>query len=432
MDSVKVGLLGFGTIGGGVADILLNKVDQIAEATGKRIELVKICDKNLTADRGVAVPEGVLTDDMSKIMDDPEIKIVIELIGGIEPARTFVLRALQAGKDVVTANKALIANCGSELFEKARELGRTIAFEAAVCGGIPVLSSIQTSLQANTIRSIQAIVNGTCNFILSKMEADGSAYADVLKEAQARGYAEADPTLDVNGSDSTQKLAILAQLAFGASVDWKKISRVGVDVVDAIDVKFAKELGRRIRLLAIAERAEEGLVLKVSPTLIPENSALAQVTDAVNGIEIVGDFVDSVFYKGWGAGRRPTASAVCSDVIDTALGRTRITFDALKLWSPQRKGVDVMDPKKIPTRAYLRMDVEDKPGVMAKVAAALAGRNISIESMLQPTKVDPNDKYTSLIILTHETVAEALERAVADLDSADFVRGKTVLLAVRD
>ncbi|MBQ3822304.1 MAG: homoserine dehydrogenase, partial [Thermoguttaceae bacterium] len=200
MDSVKVGLLGFGTIGGGVADILINKADQIAAATGKRIELVKICDKDLTSDRGVAVPDGVLTDDLSQIMDNPEISIVVELIGGIEPARSFVLRALQSGKDIVTANKALIANCGPELFDKARELGRTIAFEASVCGGIPLLSSIQTSLQANTINSIKAIVNGTCNFILSKMEEDGSAYADVLKEAQKRGYAEADPTLDVNGS----------------------------------------------------------------------------------------------------------------------------------------------------------------------------------------------------------------------------------------
>ena len=432
MDSVKVGLLGFGTIGGGVADILINKADQIAAATGKRIELVKICDKDLTSDRGVAVPDGVLTDDLSQIMDNPEISIVVELIGGIEPARSFVLRALQSGKDIVTANKALIANCGPELFDKARELGRTIAFEASVCGGIPLLSSIQTSLQANTINSIKAIVNGTCNFILSKMEEDGSAYADVLKEAQKRGYAEADPTLDVNGSDSTQKLAILAQLAFGAKVDWKQISRVGVDVVDAVDVKFAKELGRRIRLLAIAERSSEGLVLQVCPTLIPETSALARVTDAVNGAEVVGDFVDSVFYQGWGAGRRPTASAVCSDVIDTALGRTRITFDSLRLWSAERPGVDVMDAKKICGRAYLRMTIEDRVGVMAQVAAALAAHSISIESMLQPTKASSSDDCTSLIILTHEASSEALDAAVAELDSKSFVRGKTIRLAVRD
>ncbi|MBR4750876.1 MAG: homoserine dehydrogenase [Thermoguttaceae bacterium] len=432
MDSVKVGLLGFGTIGGGVAEILLGKSEQIARATGKKIELVKICDKDLTSDRGVSIPDGILTDNLAEIMDDPEISIVIELIGGIEPARSFVLRALESGKDVVTANKALLANCGPELFAKARELGRTIGFEASVCGGVPVLASIQTSLQANEIESIKAIVNGTCNFILSEMESKGSAYADVLKEAQRLGFAEANPTLDVDGSDSTQKLCILAQLAFGAVTDWKAISRVGVDVVDSIDVKFARELGRKIRLLAVAERSNEGLVLQVCPTLIPEDSALAKVTNAYNGIEIVGDFVGSVFYQGWGAGRRPTASAVCSDVIDSALGRTKITFDSLRLWSDQREGVPVMDSKKIRGRAYLRLGVEDKPGVMAKVAETLAKRDVSIESMLQPPKARPDDPIASLIILTHETSSEALDDAVAELNASSFIRGKTIRLAVRD
>jgi homoserine dehydrogenase len=432
MDSVKVGLIGFGTIGGGVAEILLGKSEQIARATGKKIELVKICDKDLTSDRGVAVPDGILTDNLADIIDDPEISIVVELIGGIEPARTFVLQALESGKDVVTANKALIANCGPELFAKARELGRAIGFEASVCGGIPVLSSIQTSLQANTIKSIQAIVNGTCNFILSEMESKGAAYDDVLKEAQRLGFAEADPTLDVDGSDSTQKLCILAQLAFGAVTDWKTISRVGVDVVDAIDVKFAQKLGRRIRLLAIAERSEEGLVLKVCPTLIPEDSALAKVTNAYNGVEIVGDFVGSVFYQGWGAGRRPTASAVCSDVIDAALGRAKITFDSLQLWSEGRETVAVMDAKKISGRAYLRLRVEDKPGMMAKIAAILAKRDVSIESMLQPPKTSPDEELATLIILTHEARSEALDDAVAELDAAPYIHGKTIRLAVRD
>lgn len=431
METVKVALLGFGTIGGGVADILLNKSDAIARANGKKIELVKICDRDVTSDRGVVVPQNILTTNLDDVMNDPEISIVIELIGGIEVARKFVLRALESGKDVVTANKALIANCGPELFAKARELGRTIAFEASVCGGIPVLSSIQTSLQANSIQSIQAIVNGTCNFILSEMESKGTAYADALKEAQRLGFAEANPTLDVDGSDSTQKLCILAQLAFGAVTDWKTTSRVGVDVVDAIDVMFAKKLGRKIRLLAVAERTDEGLALRVCPTLIPEDSALAKVTNAYNGVEIVGDFVGSVFYQGWGAGRRPTASAVCSDVIDTALGRTRITFDSLRLWSDDREGVAVLDAKQIRSRGYLRATIEDRPGVMAKIADVLARRDISIESMLQPPKASPDDEYASLIILTHETTFEALDDAVAELDEASYVHGKTIRLAVR-
>ena len=432
MDVIKVGLLGFGTIGAGVAKILLEKADMIERANGKGIELVKICDKDLTSDRGVTVPPGVLTDNISEIMDNPEISIVVELFGGVEPARTFVLRALESGKNVVTANKALIANCGTELFAKARELGRTIGFEASVCGGVPVLQSIQTSLQANRIESIQAIVNGTCNFILSEMESKGTAYVDAVKEAQRLGFAEANPTLDVDGSDSTQKLAILAQLAFGTVVDWKTIPRVGVDVVDAVDVQFAKELGRRIRLLAIAERSESGLILKVSPTLIPADSTLAKVTNAINGINIVGDSVGSVFYQGWGAGRYPTASAVCSDVIDCALGRAKITFDALRLWSDEREGAPVMDPKKIKGCAYLRFTVEDRPGVMAALSSALGKREISISSMLQHEKSDANDPYASVIIMTHAAPAEALDDAIAELNEAPFVRGKAVRLAVRD
>ena len=362
MDVIKVGLLGFGTIGAGVAKILLEKADLIERTNGKRIELVKICDKDLTSDRGVTVPPGVLTDNISEIMDNPEISIVVELFGGVEPARTFVLRALESGKNVVTANKALIANCGPELFAKARELGRTIGFEASVCGGIPVLQSIQTSLQANRIESIQAIVNGTCNFILSEMESKGTAYVDAVKEAQRLGFAEANPTLDVDGSDST----------------------------------------------------------------------LAKVTNAINGINIVGDSVGSVFYQGWGAGRYPTASAVCSDVIDCALGRAKITFDALRLWSDEREGAPVMDPKKIKGCAYLRFTVEDRPGVMAALSSALGKRQISIASMLQHEKSDANDPYASVIIMTHAAPAEALDDAIAELNEAPFVRGKAVRLAVRD
>ncbi len=432
MNAVKVGLLGFGTIGGGVAKILLEKKEQIARRIGKEIELVKICDRDLTSDRGVSIPDGMLTDNIDEIMNDPTISVVVELFGGVEPARTFVLRALESGKNVVTANKALLANCGPELFAKARELGRTIGFEASVCGGIPVLASLQTSLLANEIESIEAIVNGTCNFILSQMEENGTDYQDAVKEAQRLGFAEANPTLDVDGTDSTQKLAILAQLAFGAAVDWKAISRVGVDVVDAIDVKFAKELGRKIRLLAVAQRTEDGLELRVSPTLIPNSSPLAKVTNAFNAIQIVGDAVGPVFYQGWGAGRLPTASAVCSDVIDAALGRTTITFESLKLWSDSTSGTPLKDAKKIAGPAYLRFVVDDRPGVMAAISSALGKREISIASMLQPPKTNADDPTTSLIIMTHSAPAEALDAAVAELNDAPFVREKAIRLAVRD
>ncbi len=431
MKSVKVGLIGMGTIGTGVAKILLGKSEMISRRTGKKIDLVKICDRDTTADRGVALPPGVMTSDLSEIMDNREISIVIELIGGIETARKFVLMALEKGKNVVTANKALIANCGAELFAKAREVGRTIGFEASVCGGVPVLASLQTSLLANKIDSIQAICNGTCNFVLSQMESVNVSYADALKEAQRLGFAEANPTLDVDGTDSTQKLAILAQLAFGATPDWQKIPRVGVDVVDAIDIRFAKELGRRIRLLAIAERTDEGLALKVTPTLVPENSALAMVTNAFNAIRIVGDSVGPVFYEGWGAGQLPTASAVCSDVIDCALGRTKITFDSLRLWSAERESVPIMDANKIRSRAYLRFNVEDKPGVLAEISTALGRHGVSIAAMHQHAKANPDDKLASIIIVTYDAPADALQAALDEVAPIPYI-GKPVCLSVRD
>ena len=428
MKSVKVGLLGLGTIGTGVAKILIKKQEMIERAVGKKIELVKICDRNMSNDRGLGLPAGMLTDNVSEIMDDPEISIVVELIGGTTVARDFVLMALEKGKNVVTANKALIAKCGEELFEKAREKGVTIGFEASVGGGIPVLASIQTSLQANRIESIQAICNGTCNFILSEMESKNAAYADALKEAQRLGFAEANPTLDVDGSDSTQKLAILAQLAFGVKVDWQTIPR---DVVDAIDVLFARELGRKIRLLAIAERTEKGLVLKVAPTLVPENSNLAMVTNAFNAIRIVGDSVGPVFYQGWGAGQDPTASAVCSDVIDSALGRTKITFDSLRLWSDEREAVPILDAKEIKSRAYIRFNVEDRPGVLAEISAALGKRGVSIAAMLQHPKENMDDKLVTIILMTYEAPAAALQEAIDELALIPYI-GKPVCLAVRD
>ena len=263
------------------------------------------------------------------------------------------------------------------------------------------------------------------------MESKNAPYADALKEAQRLGFAEANPTLDVDGSDSTQKLAILAQLAFGVKVDWQTIPRVGVDVVDAIDVTFARELGRKIRLLAIAERAEKGLVLKVAPTLVPENSNLAMVTNAFNAIRIVGDSVGPVFYQGWGAGQDPTASAVCSDVIDCALGRTKITFDSLRLWSDEREGVPILDAKEITSRAYIRFNVEDRPGVLAEISAALGKRGVSIAAMLQHPKENMDDKLVTIILMTYEAPAAALQEALDELATIPYI-GKPVCLAVRD
>ncbi|MDO4586736.1 MAG: homoserine dehydrogenase [Planctomycetia bacterium] len=431
METIKVGLIGFGTIGAGVAKILIGKQDQITKATGRQIELVKICDKDLTSDRSIDLPSGVLTDNLSEILDNPDISIAIELIGGLEPARSFVLNLMKAGKNVITANKALLANHGAELFSAARSLNRTIAFEAAVCGGIPIISSIGTALQANRIESIKAICNGTSNFILSQMEEKGTDYQSAVREAQLLGYAEANPSMDVDGTDATQKLAILAQLAFGAEVDWKSISKAGINCVDAVDIRFAKELSYRIRLIASAQQSPNGLELNVSPTLVPESSPLAQVKDAFNAVQIIGDSVGQVFYQGLGAGQHPTASAVCSDVIDTVLGRTAITFKTLKLWNDQNEKVVIKDPLTIYGRSYLRFCVKDQPGVLAEIASIFGKCNISIAAMIQ--REEPAlDHCVQMIIMTHAAPEGQLRQAVEIIAQFPFVHGTPIRLSVQD
>ena len=430
METIKVGLVGFGTIGAGVAKILCGQTDRIAQATGRKVELAKIVDKDVTTDRGITLPAGVLTDNLSELIDDPEIKIGIELVGGLEPARTFVLKMLEAGKDVVTANKALLANHGPELFARARELNRTIAFEAAVCGGIPILGPLATSLQANRIETINAIVNGTSNFILTQMEEKGADYQTAVKEAQRLGYAEANPAMDVNGTDAVQKLTILAQLVFGAYADWKSILRYGIESVSTLDIHYARELGYLIRLIASARRTDEGIELRVSPTLVPIDSSLAKVRDAINAIEVVGDFVGSVFFQGWGAGQLPTASAVCGDVIDTLLGRTRITFDTLRLWSDSANTPIVKAAAKVVGRAYLRVSVENKPGVLAEIAGVLGRHRISIASMIQHEDRNDEKAPVSMIIMTYDAPEGELQNAVEVIDAFPFVHAKTVRLGV--
>ncbi|MDO5579978.1 MAG: homoserine dehydrogenase [Planctomycetia bacterium] len=431
MSIFKVGLIGFGTIGAGVAKLLLGKEKEVQTAVGHTIKLVKICDKDLATDRGVDLPEGILTDNLSDILDNKEIDIVIELIGGLEPARTFVLKALRAGKNVVTANKALLANHGPELFEEARLQKKTIAYEAAVGGGIPILASIGTSLQANRIESIQAILNGTCNFILSQMEGKGTDYQDAVREAQRLGYAEANPAMDVEGIDTVQKLTILAQLAFGASVNWKEISCKGIDSVSAIDIQYAEALSCRIRLIADARRTEEGLELKVAPTLVPFSSPLAQVKDAFNAIQVVGDFVGPVFYQGLGAGQRPTASAVCSDVIDTVLGRAAITFSTLNLWGKDRAGILVKPSNDVLRKAYLRVGVEDKTGVMSEISGILASQGISIASIIQREGIDKTNPMVNMILMTHAATEGNLKKAIEKIDRLSYVMNKTVCLGVQ-
>lgn len=432
MKPYRVGLVGLGTIGMGVATLLLQHRERIERAVRRPVELAVICDNDWTRERDIALPPGILTDDVAQIADDPTIETVIELVGGTGFAKTLVLSMLEKGKNIITANKALIANFGAELFETARQRGKTIAFEAAVCGGIPILGTMQTMLQPNVIESIHAIVNGTSNFILTQMEEKGADYQDAVCEAQRLGYAEADPTLDVDGSDAVQKLTILAQLAYGVQVDWKTIPKQGIQSVGSIDIQYAKELGYRIRLLAVAEMTPTGLELHVSPTLVDEDSPLADVRDAFNAVRICGDAVGPVFLHGYGAGRMPTASSVVGDLIDTILGRTAITFNAMQCWSGGQSAVSLKDPAEIVGPSYLRLLVRDQPGVLHEISGVLGQFGISVASLIQHSQRQSENGYVPLILTTHDAKEGNLIRAIETISALDCVKGEPVRIRVRD
>jgi len=433
MEPAKVAIIGFGTIGSGVAKLLLEHRERIARHAGRPVELVRVVDKDLTRPRNVALPEGLLTDDVESVLADRSIEHVVQLIGGLEPERTIMLKMLEAGKNVVTANKALLAEHGPELFDRARELGRTIAFEAAVAGGIPIIAAMSESLTANQILSIHAILNGTSNFILTQMEEQQADYRAAVAEAQRLGYAEANPAMDVDGSDAAQKLAILAHLAFGVRLSWREIPRVGIDSVDIADIRFAQELGYRIKLLAVGDLTPEGLELHVSPTLVRHGSPLAEVRGAFNAVRVVGDVVGRVFFQGQGAGQMPTASAVTADLISTVVGRTKLTFRALELWSDQRPAqVVTRQPATITGRFYLRFSVDDRPGVMAEIAGILGRRNISIASIIQHEAGDNSPGTVPLIIMTHAAPNGVVEEALREIKRLPCVHAGSVRLRVRD
>jgi homoserine dehydrogenase len=431
MEKTKVAIIGLGTVGSGVARLLVDHGDRIARHAGRVLWLEKAVVRNLKKPRYCDLPAGVLTDDVEEVINNSEITVVAHLIGGLEPARTIMLRLLESGKDVVTANKALLAEHGPELFDRARELGRSIAFEASVAGGIPIITNISQCLSANQIKSLHGILNGTSNFILTKMHDESATYVAVLAEAQKLGYAEADPSMDVDGSDAAQKLAILAHLAFGARVDWKDIPRVGIDKLDIADVRYAKEMGYRIKLLATADLVDDTLELDVSPALVRARSPLAEVSGPFNAIRVEGDAVGPLFFFGQGAGQMPTASAVVADMIDTAVGRTAITFRTLELWSNREARVSPAPNDAARAKFYLRVMVKDSPGVLAQVTTVLGNHNISIASVLQHEPLE-TDGIVPLVIMTHETSEGDAARACEDIDKLPPVRAETVRMWVRD
>lgn len=431
MEKTKVAIVGLGNVGTGVARLLLDHGDRTARHAGRTLWLEQVVVRDVNKPRDVDLPEGIVSDDLARITDDPEIEVVAQLIGGLEPARSIMLTLLESGKNIVTANKALLAEHGPELFDRARELGRAIAFEASVAGGVPIITNISQCLSANQITSLQGILNGTSNFIVSQMEEHGADYDAAVAEAQRLGYAEADPTMDVNGTDAAQKLAILAHLAFGARVHWSEIPRVGIDTLDPADLQFAKQLGYRIKLLAVARLADGALELHVSPTLVRIGRPLAEVREAYNAISVVGDAVGRVFFHGLGAGQMPTASAVVADMIDMAVGRSLLTFQTLELWSDRDALVTMRDHAKLPARYYMRFAVDDTPGVLAEITGVLGRNGISIASVIQHEPEDDGDGSTvPLVIMTHMTTEGQTQAAISGIDALPCVRGAGVRMRV--
>jgi len=430
VNDVRIGLLGLGTVGAGVAKILDSHRALLEERAGCRLTLAAIADTDLTRPReGLDIARLPLTSDAGRVLDDPTIQIVVELVGGLEPARTFVLRALRAGKHVVTANKALLAHHGAELYAEARARGVTLAFEAAVAGGIPLIRAVRDGLPANRILSCFGIVNGTCNYILSKMTNEGLDFSVVLKEAQAHGYAEADPTFDIEGLDSAHKLQILTMLAFRTFVDLKDIHTEGITRVTAQDIAYARELGYRIKLLAIAKASDGAVEVRVHPTMIPAGSPLAAVSGVFNAVFMTGDNVGDLMFYGRGAGQLPTASAVWSDALEIARRIAHgIPTVALELPFVGTSPLPLRPVEDIRCCYYLRVMAQDEPGVLSKVAGILGENHISIASVLQKERGTAH--AVPVVMMTHEARERDMRRALGAIDRLPVVATATTMIRV--
>ena len=430
MSEIGIGLLGIGTVGGGVLKIYRQNGSGLEAKAGCRLRIAAVADRDVTTPRaGLTLGEWPLTTDVERVLGDPAVAIVIELIGGLEPARTFILRAIAAGKHVVTANKALVATHGLELFEAARRRGVLLGFEAAVAGGVPILRALRDGLAANRILSLYGIINGTSNFILTKMTEEGREFQEALAEAQAAGYAEADPTLDVEGIDSAHKLQILASLAFRTAVDLKGIHTEGITAVTSEEIANARELGYRIKLLAIAKATDGGLEARVHPTMIPATSPLSAVSGVFNAIFLTGDAVGDQMFYGRGAGQMPTASAVWSDAIEIgrrlAHGHGALPEDLPLLATD---GLRLRPMEQISSAYYLRVMMQDRPGVLSQVAGILGRHAISIASVIQ--KERHHVAAVPVVMMTHEAVERNMRAALEEIDRLPVVAGRTVMLRV--
>jgi homoserine dehydrogenase len=434
MEHVTIGLIGLGTVGTGVARLLTEHSERIARRAGRPVRLRWVAVLDPDKPRNVRLDGIRLTGEVSRLIDDPEVDVIIETMGGTEPALQYVLRALTAGKHVVTANKALLAEHGVKVFAQARVSGRAVAFEGSVGGGIPIVQALGVALAANQVQSLAAIVNGTCNFILTQMTSEGLPYDQALEQAQRLGYAEADPTLDVDGTDTAHKLAILVQLAFEANVRPGAIPRKGIDSLHLADLKYAGELGYNIKLLALAKLSDGGLELRVAPTLVKRGTPLAEVRGPYNAVRVVGDAVGDTLFYGRGAGAMPTASAVVGDLIDVVTGRAGLPSRLLNLWSESAPPVALTPPRLIKSRYYLRFTIADRPRVLAKLATILGEHGISIASVIQHDPGDdaPEQSPVPLVIMTHHAIQANLHAALVEIDQLDVVHAPSVCIGVED
>lgn len=434
MKEIKVGLVGFGTVGAGVVKILRKNSKLIETRMGARLVLKRIADVDLKTDRGVRVKPDILTRKAEDVIRDPEIDIVMELIGGIEPARTFILQAIQNGKHVVTANKALLALHGDEIFRTAQRFGVDVNFEASVGGGIPLIRSIKEGLVANRIQSIFGILNGTSNYILTKMTDEGKAFKEVLREAQRKGYAEVNPTYDVEGIDAAHKLAILIRLAFGTRIRFKDIFIGGISDITPLDIQFGKEFGYRIKLLAIAKIDNGKIEARVHPTMIPEEHLLSTVSGVFNAVYIKGDAVGPTLFYGQGAGQMPTGSAVVGDLVE--LGRNlllgtegrRVPLLSYQDSAIGEVGLKRMDDVVMPF--YMRFSALDRPGVLSKISGILGRNGISISAVIQ--KGRQIHGAVPVVMMTHEAKEKSVRQALREIERLGVILGKTVFIRVEN
>lgn len=426
-----VGIIGFGTVGTGVARILLDNASLIQRRVGVPIEVVRIADIDVMRDRGIALPVGLLTSETKQVLEDPAVDIVVELIGGYDTAKRVILDAIAGGKHVVTANKALLALHGEELYDAASRNGVDLGFEASVGGGIPIIRALTEGFAGDRIESIYGIINGTSNYILSRMTNEGQSFESVLREAQEAGYAEADPTFDVAGIDSAHKLAILVSLAFGTPVTFKEIFTEGITGITPADVAYAKELGFTIKLLGIAKLVDGAVEARVHPTMLPSASPIAQVEGVYNAIQLVGDAVGDVVLYGRGAGSLPTGSAVVSDII--AIGRNLLKgaarrVPAASFQQDQRRPLRIMPMEEILSLYYLRFNVVDRPGVLAQIAGELGRCGISISSMLQKGRRE--GQTVPVVIKTHMAKEQDVQTALREINRKPFVSEPVTLIRV--